>query len=349
MVKIAGWDIGGANVKSALLEFNHGRSDELLTITQPFEIWREKDRLSDVLRAVYSEMVPHSAPQAMAATMTAELSDVFSTKREGVLFILESLRSSFPDTAIYVLSLSGEFVLLEDAAPRPLDFAATNWVASAQWIAGVFSDCLLLDVGSTTTDILPILDGQIQVEGRTDPARLASGELIFTGMLRTNLAAIVQSVPVGARVYRVASEYFAISGDVNLILGNLHPEDYTCSTPDGQPPSVDSARRRLARLVCADTEMLSAAEIDEMAKYIHEQQIRQIREGLEQVLLRLPRLRNHPVVVVGAGAFLGSAAARSLGLEIVDLAGRWGKNALAVAPAVAVAHLLAKHLKVESK
>ena len=126
-----------------------------------------------------------------------------------------------------------------------------------------------MDVGSTTTDILPVLDGRVYVVGRTDMARLASGELVFTGVLRTNLAVtIVHSVPVAGRNCRVASEYFAVSGDVHLVLGHLGPQDYTCSTPDGHPPSLDSARRRLARLVCADTEMLSVDEIDEMAGYI---------------------------------------------------------------------------------
>lgn len=124
---------------------------------------------------------------------------------------------------------------------------------------------------------------------------------------------------------RVASEYFAISGDVHLILGNLRPQDYTCATPDGQPPSVASARKRLARLVCADTEMLSTTEIDEMARYVYDQQIRQIREGMDQVISRCPRLRSEPVIVLGTGAFLGTAAASSMGLGIRDLACDWGR------------------------
>ncbi|MBN1568121.1 MAG: H4MPT-linked C1 transfer pathway protein [Acidobacteria bacterium] len=345
MIQIVGWDIGGANVKAARLETGNGEKSNLLVVSQPFEIWREKNRLPEVLRGMYSGIACGCAPQAMALTMTAELSDVFTTKREGVLFILESIQSSFPDIPSYALSLSGEFVLLSDARARPLDFAATNWLASAQWIAGQFPNCLLMDVGSTTTDILPILDGKIHVLGRTDPERLSSGELVFTGVLRTNLSAIVQSVPVAGRNCRVASEYFAISGDVHLILGNLRPQDYTCSTPDGCPPSVDSARRRLARLVCADIEMLSPGEIDEMAKYIGERQLCQIRDGLSQVLSRLPRLRKYPVLVVGAGAFLGTAAATSLNLEILNLQREMQREEPAVSPCMAVAHLLAQHMK----
>jgi (4-(4-[2-(gamma-L-glutamylamino)ethyl]phenoxymethyl)furan-2-yl)methanamine synthase len=347
--QIIGWDIGGANIKAAWLALERGRAGPVRVVSQPFEIWREKERLPEVLRTIFLGIAAAAVPQAMAITMTAELSDIFATKREGVLFVLQSVGSCFPDIAGYVLSLSGEFVPLCDAQARPLDFTATNWLASAQWIAGQFPNCLLIDVGSTTTDIVPVLDGQISVVGRTDLARLASGELVFTGVLRTNLAAIVQSVPIAGRSCGVASEYFAVSGDVHLILGHLRPEDYTCSTPDGRPPTVDSARRRLARLVCADIEMLSIEEIDGMARYIYLQQIHQIREGLSRVLSRLPRLREHPVIVLGAGAFLGLAAAKSMDLEIRDLSATWDHEELAVAPCVAAAQLLAGHLKAASE
>jgi (4-(4-[2-(gamma-L-glutamylamino)ethyl]phenoxymethyl)furan-2-yl)methanamine synthase len=349
MVSIIGWDIGGANIKAAWVLQERGQAARVRVESRPFEIWREKDRLPDVLQEIYRSLTFGVPPHALAVTMTAELSDIFITKREGVQFVLECIQASFPDQSIHVLSLSGGFISMNEAHSRPLDFAATNWVATVQWIAPRFPNCLLIDVGSTTTDILPILDGKACVSGRTDPERLSSGELVFTGALRTNLAAIVPSVPIGGRVYRVASEYFAVSGDVHLILGHLNPQDYTCTTPDGQPPSVESARRRLARLVCADTEMLSPAEIDEIARYIYDQQIRQIREGLEQVLSSSPIHRKYPVVLLGMGAFLGSAAAESLGLEIAGLEDNWGRETLAVAPCLAAAHLLAEQLEADSQ
>ncbi len=345
MISIIGWDIGGANVKAAWLALKQGRTEAVRVASRPFEIWREKDRLPEMMRTVVSAIAPAAPPQAMAVTMTAELSDVFTAKREGVLYVLECVEASFPEVAGYALSLSGEFVPLDKARNSPLDFASANWLASALWIARKFPNCLLVDVGSTTTDILPILDGEVRMSGRTDLARLSSGELVFTGALRTNVAAIVQSVPVRKQLCRVASEYFSISGDVNLILGYLRPEDYTCTTPDGQPPSNDSARRRLARLVCADTDMLSAAEIKEIAWYIHEQQVRQIKDGLNQVISRMPQLRSHPVIALGIGAFLGEAAARSLGMQVLDILGEWGCEEMAVAPCLAAAHLLAEHMK----
>jgi (4-(4-[2-(gamma-L-glutamylamino)ethyl]phenoxymethyl)furan-2-yl)methanamine synthase len=346
--QILAWDIGGANIKAALLRLPDDSAAHVRVVSRPCEIWREKDRLQEVLHEMYSQLVSAGQPVAFAVTMTAELSDVFVTKRDGVAFVLHSIQECFSGPAIFVLSLSGEFMPVCDALLHPADFAATNWVASAQWVAQEFSNCLLVDVGSTTTDILPILDGRVNVAGRTDTARLASGELVFTGALRTNLAAIVQTVPVAGRSCRVASEYFSISGDVHLILRNLRRQDYTCATPDGQPPSLESARRRLARLVCADTEMLSADEIDEIARYVYARQVCQVREGLEQVFSRIPGLRRYPVVVVGSGAFLGLAAAKSMDLQIADLPDTWSHEELAVVPCVAAAHLLAEQLKVRS-
>jgi (4-(4-[2-(gamma-L-glutamylamino)ethyl]phenoxymethyl)furan-2-yl)methanamine synthase len=348
MTCIVAWDIGAANVKAAWLP-GIDCAEQMRVASQPFEIWREKDRLPEVLQSVFNAIASGEQPHAMAVTMTAELSDVFMTKREGVLYVLKTLQSLFSGAAIYIFTLAGKFIPLQEALGHPLECAASNWLASAQWLAGKIPNCLLVDVGSTTTDILPIVDGRVRVVAWTDPERLASGELVYTGALRTNLAAIVQSVPVAGKICRVASEYFAISGDVHLVLGNLSFSDYSCPTPDGRPPSVESSRGRIARLVCADTEMLSPAEIDGMARYICERQILQIREGLDQVVSRSPSLRSGPAVVLGSGAFLGEAAARIVGLEIQEAPEALDRQNSAVAPCLAAAQLLAEHLREQSK
>ena len=344
LITIVGWDVGGANTKAAWLAYERGEAHRVRVASHPYEIWRDRDRLPQVLQGALAE-VALETPQAMALTMTAELSDVFRSKREGVLFVLESVAATFPGCPIYALSLAGELVPLEKARARPLDFAAANWLAAALFVARKYPDCLLVDVGSTTTDIIPILDGQVVSLGRTDLERLTAGELVYTGALRTHLAAIVHAVPVRGRFCRVSSEYFAISGDVHLILGHLRPDDYTCPTPDGRPPTAEYARERLARLVCADMEMLNPAEVDDMAHYIHHQQLRQIEEALQQVLSRLADRWELPLVAMGSGAFLAAEAGRCLGLTVLDLETRWGKEASVVAPCLAVAHLLAERLE----
>ncbi len=344
MTAIVGWDIGGVNVKAARLVWERGKAKALQVGSCPFEIWRAKDSLPQVLRTVLAQ-VSDELPQVMAVTMTAELSDVFVTKREGVLYVVDTLLSTFPQCASYALDLSGRFTALAEARMRPLDFAAANWLAAALFVARSYPDCLLIDIGSTTTDIIPIVDGQVACQGRTDMERLMSGELVYTGALRTHLAAIVHAIPVRGRSCPVSSEYFAISGDVHLILGQLRAEDYVFPAPDGRPPTIESARQRLARLVCADAEMLSAAEIDEMARYIYQRQLEQISAAILQVRSRFADRADLPVVAMGSGAFMAVEAGRRLGLTVLDLSTQWGQEESAVVPCVAVAQLLADHIE----
>jgi probable H4MPT-linked C1 transfer pathway protein len=341
MAGILGWDIGGANIKAAWLPYTSGEAGAVRTASHPFEIWRGPDRLQAVLQVIAAELAPE-APQAMALTMTAELADVFATKREGVLFVMQSVRAAFPNCPCYALSLSGEFVPIEDAQLTPLDFAASNWMATACNLSRQFSHCLMIDMGSTTTDIIPILAGKVSSRGKTDLERLAAGELVYTGLLRTHLASIVHAVPVEGQFCPVSSEYFAISGDVHLILGHIQPSDYDCPTPDGRPPSQEAARARLARLVCADTEMLSQETIDHMADYTYQQQLAQIGRAVSQVLSRLPGSRDIPVVALGAGAFIAAEVARRASLPVTNLAETWGRQEAQVAPSLAVARLLAE-------
>jgi hypothetical protein len=208
-------------------------------------------------------------------------------------------------------------------------------------VARTFPDALLLDVGSTTTDIIPIVGGRVVARGRADPARLRTGELVYTGALRTPVCAVVRSLPFRGRRCRVAAELFAIAADAHLWLGRIEERDYTCDTPDGRGRSRPEAGARLARMVCADLEMLGPADITAIAEHVARAQQGQIASGLRQVLRRLDAGRPKLAVLAGQGAFLARAAAEQEGLAARDLAEDLGPGAARAAPAAAVAYLLA--------
>jgi probable H4MPT-linked C1 transfer pathway protein len=349
-LSVVGWDIGGVNTKAVRLDCGpHGAGTR--AATRYFEIWRDRDRLVEVLRAVAGEL-GLGGNEPMAITMTAELSDVFRTRHEGVLFVFDSVTTAFPHHPVYALDLAGDLVPVEQARQRPLDFAAANWLAAALFVAGRYPDCLVVDVGSTTTDIIPIRGGQVVTRGRTDLERLAAGELVYTGILRTNPNTIVSQVPVRGQMSRVAAEYFSIMADVYLLLGRITPGDYTCPTPDGRDKTSEFARQRLARLVCADGETLTEGEVAGLASYLHEKQLQQISEALLQVLSRLDDGNRLPVVATGAGQFLAVEAGRRLGLAVMDpaetrfLRENGFLDLAAVMPCLAAAHLLADRLEV---
>jgi uncharacterized hydantoinase/oxoprolinase family protein len=52
LITIVGWDVGGVNVKAAWLAFERGEAEAVRVASRPFEIWRDKDRLPQVLQAV---------------------------------------------------------------------------------------------------------------------------------------------------------------------------------------------------------------------------------------------------------------------------------------------------------
>ena len=333
---VIGWDIGGVNTKVALV----ADDGALLTRQRPYELQRAPDALGSILCDLALE-VGAAATSPHAVTMTAELSQMFRTKREGVNFVLDAVERSFPASLVRVYAVGGRFLTPEQARHEPLAVAAANWSATARVVAQRHRDALLIDVGTTTADVIPIVGGQVAATGSTDPDRLASGELVYTGALRTPTEAIVSHVPWNGATVGVSTESFALAGDVHLWRGDSAPADYTVPTPDGRPATREYAGERLARAICADREMVDEAAITAIAGAVACAQIARLAAAIRLVVARHPSL--NVAVVTGLGSFLGAAAAREAGLRVVALANEFG-DAARCAPAVSVAMLLAQSL-----
>ncbi len=338
MTAILGWDIGGANLKAARVDGRPPRVEAV--VERPFALWREPRRLTGMLARLGAEA---GAASAMAVTLTAELADCFASKREGVGFVLDALEAAFPKASLRVYGVDGRFRAVGAARAHPLRVAAANWRATAELAAQAEPTCLLMDVGSTTADLVPILGGRVAARGLTDPARLALGELVFIGALRTPVCAITRFLPYRGRRCRVAAEWFAIAADAHRWLGRLREGDYTCDTPDGRGRSRREAGARLARMIAADLEMLDEADVTAIARAVASAQVRAIAAALRQVLRGLGARAPRIAVLAGQGAFLARAAAEQVGLVARPIA--LPGPAARAAPAAAVALLLARRLR----
>jgi hypothetical protein len=336
MPSIIGWDIGGVNIKAARLEAGAVR-----VALEPFELQRAPDRLASTLAAIAADLGATGADRH-AVTMTAELSQLFRTKREGVDFIVRALATVFPTERLSVFGTDGRFHSASDARREPLCVAAANWMATAALVAQSVPTCLLVDIGSTTTDVIPLVQGKVIASGRTDPERLATGELVYTGALRTPTEAVVRHVAFRGASAGVSAEGFAIMGDVYVWLGALAAEDYTVPTPDGRPAGRNFAGERLARVLCADREMLTDAEVDAIARALADAQAAAVAEAIHRVVARHPSITT--TVVTGLGDFIAARAAVQAGLAVTRLAEHLGDAAARTAPAVAVAMLLEQTL-----
>lgn len=337
MIRVIGWDIGGANVKAARLLFTGGRAESGAAIRRYFELWNNARDLRRLLQEIYSDL---GRADAMVLTMTGELCDAFNDRAEGIAHIIDAARGAAQGIPLYVINLDGLLIRLDGGEVDLLTLAPTNWIAEALVLATRQPDCLLVDIGSTTTDLIPIVGRKIAARGKRDIERLVHGELIYTGVLRTPVTAITSRIPLRGTICPISAEHFAVSADVYVTLGRLQPEDYTCATPDGHEKTRQGALRRLARVVCEDSKHLTVGELHAMAAYIAERQIQQITEGMFQVLSRFENGHCLPVAPVGVGAFLGETCAKRLGLAICDPPVLTDSGSLSLSPCAAAATLL---------
>lgn len=339
-MKVAGFDIGGANTDLAVIDFE---GDEIKNIEVDFAylpMWSNNDDLSKVLVELIENICPVGEIDAVGISMTAELVDAYNTKKDGVLDVVAKCEQTF-DCPIAYVGIDG-MMSKEEIEKTPLKAAAANWIATAQIATLISDNCIFIDTGSTTTDIIPIKDGMECAIGKSDFDRSATGELVYTGTLRTNLASFLDNVELNGKKYRVASELFAQTADVYTVLDLIGEDDYICDTFDGESKSKIDCAKRIARVVCADLEMLSMGEIVEMCKFIHQKQIEQIADGLKQV----HETQNLDLIVTtGLGKdILDKKAAELLGLEVKSMGDILSDDECTVAPAVGTAVMMNKFL-----
>jgi probable H4MPT-linked C1 transfer pathway protein len=326
-----GIDIGGANIK---LADGQGFAD-----VRPFALWKEPQRLAFELRTCIAH-----APDCdhLAVTMTAELADCFANKAEGVKFLLQALADASDRRHTRVYLRTGVFVAPQVAIARPADAAAANWHALARFAARYVEDepAIVLDIGSTTTDIVPLVRGQVTAKGTSDTERLLAGELVYTGVERSPVCALVETVPFRDQVCPVAQELFATMQDVYVILGDMDESTSAEFSADGRPRLKVWARARLARMICADVETFSYRDAVAMSQAVAAAQVRRIAAGMKQVMAaqaEAPRV----CILSGHGEFLARRVLQSLPWtgKVISLEKELGSRASRCAPAHAVAVL----------
>ena len=274
--------------------------------------------------------------------MTGELCDCFRTKAEGVLHILNAVRSVADGRDVRVYLVDGRLVPLAQASSSPTLAAASNWRAVAEFACRFVPKGagMLIDIGSTTTDVIPLVDGRVTALGQTDIERLAARELVYSGVGRTPVCAVVPALPWRGQMCPLAAEVFSTTADAYLLLGGIEKDPNATWTADGHPLTSECARQRLARQLCSDASDFEHTDFERMASAVRDSQLSQLRESLADVNRRLPGEAG-VAVVSGSGEFLARAAVELVLPEwgIVSLADRLGAAASRCGPAFALAVL----------
>ena len=344
MSVVIGWDIGGAHLKAARVK--NGRVEAVVQAATP--LWLGLDSLHAAFDALCAEL---GRADRHVITMTGELCDAFPSRREGVAGLAKIAAKHLAPAAPSLYAGRAGFVDLSEAASHAADIASANWHASAAVVALKLRDALFIDIGSTTTDIVPIVGGRVAAAGYSDAARLASGELIYTGMTRSFVMSLASQAPFRGAWTPLMNEYFASSADVHRILGDLPDGADKMATADGRQKTVEASQARLARMIGREADEGADSEWTQLAAWFAEAQTRQITDA---ALLRLSRndlAAAAPVVAAGVGTSLAAEAARRLGRRCLGFSSLIAGpvDASHCAPAVAVALLGANRQALPSR
>jgi hypothetical protein len=295
-----GLDIGGANLKFATSSGEGG--------IKYFPMWKKWKKLKDELEKIKAKF----RPERVGVVITAELADVFRSKREGFVFVSKTVKKAFSDSEIYYLDLNGN---LKKRISNPRDFIASNWLASAKFLLESYKNFIFADMGSTTTDLIPITTKI--VAGKTDYERLKRGELLYLGVLRTPAFYILPEFNVP-----LVPEYFAIAADAFVVTGDINPREYSCETPDRGRKDVASCMLRLARTLCCDLEEMDSSHIRRLAKALRSKTIERVERAMKFLS---ERHELQEVVGCGIGEFILKEATEKASLRYVSLAEKYGE------------------------
>ncbi|MGH6836047.1 MAG: hydantoinase/oxoprolinase family protein [Methylocella sp.] len=342
MQDIIGWDVGGAHLKAARVE------NAIITQAAqiPCPLWLglgELDRaFADAEAAIGQDFLN-------AITMTGELCDAFATREVGVVGLAAIMvRLLSPRRAVFYAGRSG-FVSEREIADHVIEIASANWHASAALTGARTHAALFIDMGSTTTDIIPIAEGRPASLGYSDAERLVQGELVYSGMARSFLMAGPKLVPFAGQWTPLMNEWFATMADVHRILGQLPEGADMMVAADGREKTKTASRARLARMIGRDSGEADEVAWDRLAQFFAEAQLREIMDAVALVLSRGVIAASAPVVGAGEGRGVIRELAARIGRtfiafdDLIEVVPEARSKACDCAPASAVALLAAAH------
>ncbi len=314
--KTIGWDIGGAHVKTVLVD-NQGNVMSALQVACP--LWQGLDKLATAVRIVLKRLAIKPEGVTHAVTMTGELADIFPNRLAGVTAIANTLVTLL-GKHIYFYSVqsfqeSDHFISIDKMPMNSAQIASANWHASARYIAQKVGAGLMIDIGSTTTDIIPLVEHAVVDVGLTDANRMQQDSLVYTGVVRTPVMALTHKVTLDVVEINVAAEHFATIADVYRLTGELIEDKDMLETADGKSKTKLDAARRLARMVGYDVEDKGMDSWVQLAYAFRAIQIKQIKTA---VIKHLDPTMS--IVGAGTGAFLAKLIAKELKCRYMDVA-----------------------------
>jgi (4-(4-[2-(gamma-L-glutamylamino)ethyl]phenoxymethyl)furan-2-yl)methanamine synthase len=280
-----------------------------------------------------------------ALTMSGEMADIFANRHEGVTAIVRFMRERFSTADLLVYAGADGFISPDRASDFAASIASANWRVSAEVVAQLRSAAFFIDIGSTTTDLTLIHDHRVDARGNDDFDRLACGELIYSGVVRTPLMATARQAPFAGDWIPLMAEQFATAADVYRLTGQLPEDTDQHPAADSGEKTVEASARRLARMIGRDVQSATLPAWKRLALYFANVQLATLQAACERLLSRDLLEPDAPVIGAGIGRFVVERLAQRLSRPYQEFTDLFAASAVdkqwlaACAPAVAVAYL----------
>ena len=301
-MKVLGLDIGGAHLKASLIEKNNNKLSLLDIDSFETPLWKGTDCLSKKLKVLKKDWKIKKSTE-VCCTMTGEMADIFENRKSGVKLILNNLKKNFCSD-INAYSTKG-FLEKSEIKKNNFFIASANWHATASLISRVIDECILIDIGSTTTDIIPIKNNKVLSPFYSnDSYRLRIGELVYLGVNRTPVSSIKNRFKFKGTYRNVMRELFANTSDVFRVTRQLDENFDFYPACDGKKKDVNASQQRLARIIGLDRHDASSEDWLKFANEISKQIIIEFNQNLKRVTNKNKLTISCPLVITGNGFFL---------------------------------------------
>lgn len=281
-MQVLGLDLGNAKLKLCLIRFRGDlESSEIVWASQPLPLTsnRREDFESGIPLALMAFCLRNSLKLSDLDGVAVCSSHSYSYDHfhESVDHLVEILGKVFQQCPVFLVSALGTLTPREAiSALAPAEkyrYVLTNFVGSATLAARQIQNGLSIDIGTTTLDVIPIVNGQIDPVGLADPDgylrfRYSHNRIHWLGLTIVPLHSLCERVELSTGSFQIVPRHYR-SDLIFALLAESDPALFEEHAYGQSFPSPERARNQLCQLIGLDPFWVSEAELLELRDFLY--------------------------------------------------------------------------------
>ncbi len=227
-------------------------------------------------------------------------SPLFASAKETVEFIINSVTKFIQPANIVLYTHDEEFVSIKQALENPSKVVSVGWKALGKGLWQMIKqDGLIVDFSTRTTSFIPIREGKILSNSKSDHDRMMNDELVFLGLMETNAAFIQPTFEYNGKTFNLPFETHAITADIFTITEDIQPSDYITNTPDKKAKFKEDALNRVKSMFCIVDEKFDELDLIKIAHLLKVKMLERINQIIKR---KKEEYQLNKIIITGIGA-----------------------------------------------